>query len=68
MVERWVSYIKLPFLEQARARISKTLIDGVELDMSTEECKKMLRRHVNTQSNTVPSSGTLITNTGCDPS
>ena len=53
MIERWVSFINPPLLEQALARISKTLIDGVELDMSTEECKKMLKRHVNTKSNLV---------------
>ena len=53
MVERWVSFINLPLLQQARARITKTLLNGIELDMSTEECKKMLRRHVNTKSNLV---------------
>jgi adenylate cyclase len=53
MVERWVSFIDLPILQQARARISKTLLNGIELNMSTEECKKMLRRHVNTKSNLV---------------
>jgi adenylate cyclase len=53
LVERWVSFINLPLLEQARARIDKTLVDGIELDMSTEECKKMLRRHVNTKKHLV---------------
>jgi adenylate cyclase len=51
MAEGWVSFISPLLLEQARARISKTLIDGIELDMSTEECKKMLIRHANTKSN-----------------
>ena len=53
MVEQWVSFINLPLLQQARARISKTLLKGIELNMSTEESKKMLRRHVNTKFNLV---------------
>jgi len=38
-------------LEQIRARISKTLKGGIQLNMSTEESKKFLRRHVNTKTN-----------------
>ena len=40
-------------LQQIRARINKTLIDGVQLNMSTDESKKLLRRHVNTKTNLV---------------
>jgi adenylate cyclase len=40
-------------LEQIRARITKTLKDGAQLNMSTEESKKLLRRHVNTKTNLV---------------
>ena len=40
-------------LEQIRARITKTLMDGIQLDMSTEESKKLLRRHVNAKTNLV---------------
>jgi adenylate cyclase len=40
-------------LEQIRARITKTLKDGAQLNMSTEESKKLLRRHVNTKTDFV---------------
>jgi class 3 adenylate cyclase len=40
-------------LEQIRARITKTLNDGIQLNMSTEESEKFLRRHVNTKTNLV---------------
>lgn len=53
MAERWVSFTNLPLLEQTRARVTKTLIDGIQLNMSTEESKKLLRRHVNTKTNLV---------------
>lgn len=53
MAERWVSFTNLPLLEQARARLARTLTDGVQLNMSTEESKKLLRRHVNTKTNLV---------------
>jgi adenylate cyclase len=39
--------------EQIRARISKTLVNGIQLDMSTEESMKLLRRHVNSKTNLV---------------
>jgi aldose sugar dehydrogenase len=29
MAERWVRFTNLPFLEQTRARVTKTLIDGI---------------------------------------
>ena len=48
-----MSFTKQPSLEQIRARITKTLKDGIQLDMSTEECKKFLKRHVNSKTNLV---------------
>src|SRR6185437_1029420 len=53
MVERWLGFTNLPLLEQARARVTRTLIDGIQLNMSTDEAKKMLKRHVNTKINLV---------------
>jgi adenylate cyclase len=53
MAERWVGFTNLPLLEQARARVTKTIMDGIQLNMSTEECKKLLKRHVNTKTNLV---------------
>jgi class 3 adenylate cyclase len=48
-----MSFTKQPSLEQIRARITKTLKAGIQLDMSTEECKKLLKRHVNSKTNLV---------------
>ena len=48
-----MSFTNLPLLEQTRARVIKTLTDGIQLNMSTEESKKLLRRHVNTKTNLV---------------
>ena len=53
MAERWVNFTNLPLFEQTRARVTKTLIDGIQLNMSTEESKKLLRRHVNNKTNLV---------------
>ena len=53
MVDKWVGLDNRPLLQQARARMTKTLIDGIQLDMSTEESKKLLRRRVNTKTNLV---------------
>jgi adenylate cyclase len=53
MVERWMSFTDLPLLDQIRARVTKTLKDGIRLNVSTEESKKLLRRHVNTKTNLV---------------
>ena len=33
-------------MQQIRARVDKTLTNGIQIDMSTEECKKLLRRHI----------------------
>ena len=40
-------------VQQIRARVNKTLTKGVQIDMSTEECKKYLRRHVNSKTKIV---------------
>ena len=40
-------------VQQIRARVKKTLNDGVQIDMSTEESKKLLRRHVNNKTHVV---------------
>jgi adenylate cyclase len=48
-----MSFTKQSLLEQIRARITKTLKEGIQLDMSTEECKKFLKIHVNSKTNLV---------------
>ena len=53
MAERWVDYTGLPLIEQTRVRITKTLMEGILLNMSTEESKKLLKRHVNNKTNLV---------------
>jgi len=53
MAERWVNFTNLPIFEQTRARVTKTLMEGIQLNMSTEESKKLLRRHVNSKTNLV---------------
>jgi adenylate cyclase len=48
-----MDFPNLALLEQIRARVTKTLNDGIQLNMSTEESKKFLRRRVNTKTNLV---------------
>ena len=48
-----MDFLTYALLEQIRARITKTLNDGIQLNMSTEESKKFLRRHINTRTNLV---------------
>jgi adenylate cyclase len=48
-----MSFTKQALLEQIRARVTRTLKDGIQLDMSNEECKKFLKRHVNSKTNLV---------------
>ena len=48
-----MDFLTFALQEQIRARVSKTLKDGVQLNMSTEESKKFLRRHVNIRTNLV---------------
>lgn len=40
-------------LEQIRNRVARTLRDGVQINMSTDESKKFLREHVNSKTNLV---------------
>jgi adenylate cyclase len=53
MAERWIDFTNLTLLEQSRARISKTLNEGMQLNMSTEESKKLLKRHVNNKTHLI---------------
>jgi adenylate cyclase len=48
-----VSPKNTPQLQQIRARVNRTLSDGIQLNMSTKGSKKMLRRHVNSNTNLV---------------
>ena len=45
--------INVSSAQQIRSRVNKTLTDGIQIDMSTEESKKLLRRHVNTKTHVV---------------
>jgi adenylate cyclase len=45
--------VNIPRLSEIRKRVNKTITDGLQLNMSTEECTKLLRRHVNTKVNLV---------------
>ena len=40
-------------VQQIHARVKKTVTDGMQIDMSTEESKKLLARHVNTKTHAV---------------
>ncbi len=53
MAERWFDFTNLSLLEQTRARVSKTLKEGIQLNMSTEESKKLLRRHINNKTHLI---------------
>ena len=48
-----MDFLSFALQEQIRARVTKTLKDEMQLNMSTEESKKFLRRHVNTRTNLV---------------
>src|ERR671932_1686524 len=48
-----MSFIDPPILNQIRSRITKTLNAGIQLNMSTQESKKLLKRHVNSKTNLV---------------
>jgi hypothetical protein len=37
MAERWVNFTNLPLFEQTRARVTKTIIDGIQLNISIEQ-------------------------------
>ena len=53
MAERWIDFTNLDLLEQTRARISRTLVEGIQLNLSTEESRKLLKRHVNKKINLI---------------
>lgn len=46
-------FTNVSVLDQIRARVAKTLTDGIQLDMSTDESKKFLKRHTNRKTNVV---------------
>jgi adenylate cyclase len=48
-----MSFIDPTVLDQIRSRITKTLNAGIQLNMSTQESKKLLKRHVNSKTNLV---------------
>jgi len=48
-----MSFTNVSVLEQIRARVAKTLTAGVQLNMLTDESKKLLKRHVNKKTNVV---------------
>jgi adenylate cyclase len=48
-----MSFTNVSVLEQIRARVAKTLTAGIRLNMSTDESKKLLKRHVNRKTNVV---------------
>ncbi|MGB7957109.1 MAG: adenylate/guanylate cyclase domain-containing protein [Candidatus Nitrosopolaris sp.] len=48
-----MSFTNVSMLEQIRARVAKTLTAGIQLNMSTDESKKLLKRHVNRKTNVV---------------
>jgi adenylate cyclase len=52
MVQNSINITSLD-LSEIRARVAKTLQDGLQLDMSTQDCAKLLRRQVNTKTNLV---------------
>jgi adenylate cyclase len=45
--------INPPLLDQVRARVTKSLKTGIQLNMSTQESKKLLKRQVNSKTNLV---------------
>jgi class 3 adenylate cyclase len=48
-----MSFTNVSGLEQIRARVAKTLTAGIQLNMSTDESKKLLKRHINRKTNVV---------------
>ena len=48
-----MSYTNVSVLEQIRVRVAQTLTHGIRLDMSTDESKKLFKRHVNRKTNVV---------------
>src|SRR5215467_3629888 len=48
-----MSFTNVSELEKIRTRVAKTLAHGIQLNMSTDESKKLLKRHVNRKTNVV---------------
>jgi len=48
-----VTFTNISASEQIRARVAKTLTAGIQLNMSTDESKKLLKRHANRKTNLV---------------
>jgi len=48
-----MSFTNVSELEKIRTRVVKTLAHGIQLNMSTDESKKLLKRHVNRKTNVV---------------
>jgi len=48
-----MSFTNISVLEQIRARVARTLTAGIQLNMSTNESKKLLKRHANRKTNLV---------------
>ena len=48
-----MTFTNISASDQIRARVAKTLAAGIQLDMSTDESKKMLKRHANRKTNLV---------------
>ena len=48
-----MSFTNISASEQIRARVAKTITTGIQLDMSTDESKKLLKRHANRKTNLV---------------
>ena len=48
-----MSFTNVSELEKIRTRVAKTLAHGIQLNMSTDESKKLLKRHVNRKTNAV---------------
>ena len=46
-----MTFANISTSDQIRARVAKTLTAGIQLDMSTDESKKMLKRHANRKTN-----------------
>lgn len=48
-----MSFTNVSELEKIRTRVANTLAHGIQLNMSTDESKKLLKRHVNRKTNVV---------------
>ena len=51
--EELVTFANISASDQICARVAKTLTADIQLDMSTDESKKMLKRHANRKTNLV---------------